>query len=1082
MGGGAVLGAKVRSAVRQPSIAKITRPGSSRIFARERLFSLLDSARKFPVIFLTGPPGAGKTSLISKYLEAGELPHIWYRMDEGDADFATFFHYMGIAAKNLQALHRLSLPVFSDEYIEGISVFSRRYFERLLSRIEPPFIIVLDNYHVVPAASEFHEMMSHGLADIPEGINIIMLSRSSPPAPLMHFLLSEKMHLFGSRELRFNEDEIRELSRTKQTVKLTDDASRFIHEKTDGWAAGVVLMLETMKQEDIDYQMLERLSSDDIFDFFAFEIFRKIDIDTRQFLMQTAVLPVMTSKMAERLTGLRGSAKKLNLLSRNHYFTEEYPEDEPIYRYHPLFRKFLLKQAEESLREGEFLQIKRNAAHLLKEFGRIEDAVSLYHEAGAVEDMIRVISSSAQSLVELGRYYTLSGWLDLVPEDLLANDPWMLYWAGSCRLPFNPAESLAHFESAFDLFRKRNDVHGLFLACSGVIEAIMYGYEGLGGLDRWFEVCDRLVEEFTGFPSEQIEASVTCSMVRALALRRPENFEMENWVERLQSISETGKDIPAKIKALINLASYFYSEGNFQEMGMILNSLKGFIQRNDIPPLSRLNADWLNAAYCNVTSLCDECQKIVSESLSLASSAKIKLMEFMLVGHGVLSALKMGDFDQARAYLHRMSSALRFLKPWEAGFYHYCAAWEALCLNNLPKALIHAEHCMKLCELLGNPWTLTTACLLKAYLSFEAGDIRNANVYIRQAGSLGIRSRNEFTSFLCMLSSAYFLLRQEREKAAIELLRKGLKAGKERGFVNLYMSRKGVLETILTKALEQKIEEEYVKELIRRNDIQPDSASVEIENWPWPLKIFTLQRFSILKDEKPLQYSRKVQQKPLSLLKALIAYGGRGVPEENLVDILWPESEGDAAHSSFNTTLSRLRHLLGYEQAITLHEGRVYLDPRYCWVDVWAFERILGGVDAVWNENLGRKDREQAIRMTEKALSIYSGPFLYGENEPWMVSMRERLRNKFLRNVRRLGIFLERARELETAIDCYQKGLEVDELAEEFYQRLMKCYLLMGKKAEALSVYKQCAQIFSSVIGIRPSPETEALKNEALRG
>ena len=93
-----------------------------------------------------------------------------------------------------------------------------------------------------------------------------------------------------------------------------------------------------------------------------------------------------------------------------------------------------------------------------------------------------------------------------------------------------------------------------------------------------------------------------------------------------------------------------------------------------------------------------------------------------------------------------------------------------------------------------------------------------------------------------------------------------------------------------------------------------------------------------------------------------------------------------------------------------------------------------------------------------------------------MVSIRERLRNKFLRNVRRLGLYWEQFGELDKAVDCYQKGLEVDDLAEEFYQYLMKCYQQMGKRAEALAVYKRCYQILSSVLGIEPSPETEAIK------
>jgi DNA-binding SARP family transcriptional activator len=98
-----------------------------------------------------------------------------------------------------------------------------------------------------------------------------------------------------------------------------------------------------------------------------------------------------------------------------------------------------------------------------------------------------------------------------------------------------------------------------------------------------------------------------------------------------------------------------------------------------------------------------------------------------------------------------------------------------------------------------------------------------------------------------------------------------------------------------------------------------------------------------------------------------------------------------------------------------------------------------------------------------------------------MVSIRERLRNKFLRNVRRLGIYWEQSGELARAVDCYQKGLEVDDLAEEFYQCLMKCYQQMGKRAEALAVYKRCYQILSSVLGIEPSPETEAIKQALKR-
>jgi DNA-binding SARP family transcriptional activator len=67
---------------------------------------------------------------------------------------------------------------------------------------------------------------------------------------------------------------------------------------------------------------------------------------------------------------------------------------------------------------------------------------------------------------------------------------------------------------------------------------------------------------------------------------------------------------------------------------------------------------------------------------------------------------------------------------------------------------------------------------------------------------------------------------------------------------------------------------------------------------------------------------------------------------------------------------------------------------------------------------------------------------------------------------------------LEHALECYQKGLEVDDLIEEFYQRMMKCYYQLGRRAEALSVYKRCSEVLSSVLGIEPSEETVALARE----
>jgi DNA-binding SARP family transcriptional activator len=66
-------------------------------------------------------------------------------------------------------------------------------------------------------------------------------------------------------------------------------------------------------------------------------------------------------------------------------------------------------------------------------------------------------------------------------------------------------------------------------------------------------------------------------------------------------------------------------------------------------------------------------------------------------------------------------------------------------------------------------------------------------------------------------------------------------------------------------------------------------------------------------------------------------------------------------------------------------------------------------------------------------------------------------------------------------VETFERGLETDELAEEFYQQLMISYQKIGHKAEAIRVYENCRTVFSSALGIVPSKQTEALYSSLLK-
>jgi hypothetical protein len=57
----------------------------------------------------------------------------------------------------------------------------------------------------------------------------------------------------------------------------------------------------------------------------------------------------------------------------------------------------------------------------------------------------------------------------------------------------------------------------------------------------------------------------------------------------------------------------------------------------------------------------------------------------------------------------------------------------------------------------------------------------------------------------------------------------------------------------------------------------------------------------------------------------------------------------------------------------------------------------------------------------------------------------------------------------------YQKGVDVDDLVEVFYQRLMVCCLETRRLSEGLSIYRRCCRVLSISLGLQPEPETESL-------
>jgi len=1056
--------------------AKISLPVFGGTFPRKRLFRLLDKAGKRPIVWISGPAGCGKTTLASTYLLARKVPCLWYQLDEGDNDVASFFYYLGLATRRVAPRKRKPLPLLTPEYLPGLSTFSKRYFENLFGRLKPGTVVVFDDYQKVGEASAFHEAIRDGLSRLPEGIHAFVISRSDPHPLFARKRANQRMEVVGWKDLRLTPGEAKGIARLRGRKRRAGEVLS-LQGRSDGWAAGLVLLLEESPGLAREPRRIKDTPPEKVFEYFAGEIFTGLGENAKSFLLKSACLPRMTAQMAEKITGLRRAGVILSYLNRNNYFTELHRYAEPVYEYHPLFREFLLSRAREIFPAKLFQRVRHNAGMVLEEAGHDEEAVRLYLEMGDREGVARIILRQAQRLVNQGRSGTLAEWIASLPEKACEENPWLLYWRGVCRLVSGSGESLRDFEDSFLQFRRRKEPEGLFLAWSGTVDAILYGSGSLKALDAWFSTLSDMMKANKSFPSPEVEAQVTSTVVKAFALRRPSSVDMEKWVGRAMTLARSTQDAPLKFSFLLNVAYYRFHSGDFQAVGLLLESLRALVRKTEIPYVPRLSLFWLEAAHANMNGLHDDCMNLVREGIGFAAATGVHLMDYLMMGHGALCSLHRGDMPAAKGFLDRMAASTLEAKPWEASFYHRLAGWEALNRGDMAQAIFHSDHCLALCEELGNPWTEALAHLQRAFILQWKGESDEASRHLDRAVRLGNASGMEFVRFACRLAAAWFSLCTGDEASALAPLREALCTGREKGYVDVYLWCPGLLERIAAEALDKGIEPDYVRELIRKNALLPDATVQNTERWPWPIRIHTLGKFELIREEKSLLHSRKVQQKPLQMLKALVSMGGRNVSEEQMTDVLWPEADGDLGHQSFTTTLSRLRHLLGDEKAIVLREGRLALDTRYCWVDVFAFESLLAQLDAASADGVALPDGKRIPRIAEQAISIYKGPFLAGEvSSPRIMAARERLRSKFLRTVGFLGRSLEREGKWTEAIACYRRGLEVDDLAEGFYQRLMFCHGRLGQTGEAVGVYNRCHKALTGVLGISPSPETEAIR------
>lgn len=1054
-------------------LAKVSAPRISGICDRDRLDKRLLNAMKTPVVWITAPPGAGKTTLVASYLQQHAGRYLWLQADAGDNDAATFFHYLGLAAKQAAPRSKKTLTEFTPEYTQGLLVFSRNYFRDLFAKLRTPSVLVIDNYHDVSTDAILHKMLAAGFEEIPPGCNILVISRSPPPSEYSKLQLNRTLVVLSNTDLQFSFEEAQLLA--KSLSKNCDvHLLKKLYDKVAGWAAGLVLLLEQHEPSQ-EWDIKGAHTPDTLFQYFMHEVFNNLDHGTQEFLKITSLLPNIPEQVAEKISGDPMASQILIDLDRKHFFTQLLDQDRKIYRYHPLFREFLQSRFREDFCQARQVKLFDLSAEEMLENGYREEAIDLYLQAENWSQAIYLLQCNAESMIEQGRYQTLFQKLAQIPDQLNDAFPELNYWRGMTMLNINPPKAQEYLESAWRRYRQLNDEGHTLLCWCGIVDAIVFTRDRFDTLDEWYSWFSNSYTIEDAFPSPLIKAKVATSLIGIFLYRYPNAENYRQWItialETSRQIQNSRLIFQSQTFAMI----YFFFRGELDQVSAINRSLEHIVSKVQVAPLVYLAWKWMHGAYLwLVTRNERESMEVLLDGLEYARKTGVHYWDHQLYA-------QLMYFGSSWDHPHDLSSSLENMKQSTdlnrchmAAHYYLHEARYALCQGDPHRALAASKTAVEVAERSGAPFTTIFTKGIAALALMVNDDIEAAKNEIVELLSFLDSTQSYLAEYSCYATLAWISLRQGDEEAFTDAVNKFVTMGQIRGFTTPWFTGSVGMADVCIAALERNMATSYIVHMIRTEKLVTTDAPLHLSSWPWQIKIKCLGHFQIALEGRSLPQDTKSAPALTEFLKCLIAFGGRHVSREKIAEVIWPDADGDTAKRSFDTTLHRLRKQLNNDAALVLKDSLLSLDTRFVWVDCWAVESIVGELERNLHKETVSYDTMRA--RTEQLFDGYTGDFLAHEaDRPWSLLYKQRIRQRVLKTLQELAAYWLSVSDDLYAQRCLERGIVIDPVHEPFYQLLMKIYLQQGNKAQVVALYERCRMVFSSVLGVMPSEKTISL-------
>lgn len=703
--------------------------------------------------------------------------------------------------------------------------------------------------------------------------------------------------------------------------------------------------------------------------------------------------------------------------------------------------------------------------------GQIREAATRYRDVEDWNALASLLSREARRMIAAGSGKSWLEWQHWLPEHVRDGHPWLLYWEGYYLNFFDSRRANVAILQAQTAFASRGDLRASLLSISLLIDNFLPRYiaQDHTRLRHWIDLMGAQIaalpidalsaDDQLAIQSRLIAALVCTSVNDCVALHRA--------VDACMQAMAIAQDDEARLTAGTLLLAFAHGF-RFDQAESMISFLEPLAEKDSIDATIRVWWHFQHSRWqFDLGGDLDRALRAMDCATTLVSVHGLQaVFDFRLNLKRLLMLVSMGNYHHAHSLISQMQIAftpgrkveeIRF-RMVEA-LYH-CSRGDLALAVSIGTDVFRDESRIDISE---RPRFARVIAGLHAlagnFPEAEAWSARAINCSACTDLDVSIQSRE--------LLRAYQRLKDGNRKGAIAILRKELlrhRAGSTHAFLPRLPQ---IASTIAAFALEEGIEPAHVTEIIRRQHLLPGDFATP--DWPWPVTVQVLGPLRISQGGVTRKSAGKTQQRPLLLLKALLLAGATGRQQHTLADQLWPDS--DDAMTAMNTTLHRLRKLLGNDAAVTVTQGIVGLDPNIVWSDLHAFALILSRIDALPDMT----PRSRVLYLQNAICRLYRGPLCDGDEEGWIAGARDRYRNHLVTAAAKLGARLEAMEAWSEACHLYLVAREAESLAEVIHRGLMRCAWHLEGVHGAAAAYRRCQETLSVVLGRKPSIETVKL-------